>query len=80
MLAGCLWRLSRGCQHSEVVSGAFQQWQQCSPPLVQVFTSTACRLMLVAGKNAQLMVVTVEKVFCSLEFALSVWLYILYLL
>ena len=31
------------------------------PLLVQVFTSTACRLLFIAGENAQLMVVTVLK-------------------
>jgi len=29
-LAGCLWRQKSGCEYSEVVCGAFQQWwQQC---------------------------------------------------
>jgi len=32
-----------------------------SSPLVQIFTSTACRLLFIAGKNAQLMVVTMLK-------------------
>ena len=26
MLAECLWITKRGCEHSEVVGGAFQQW------------------------------------------------------
>jgi len=26
--AECLWRPNSGCEHSESVSGAFQQWQQ----------------------------------------------------
>ena len=43
-----------------------------SPLLVQIFMSTACRLLFIAGKNVYLMVVTVSKnVFCSWEFALS---------
>jgi len=32
-----------------------------SPPLVQIFISAACRLLFIAGKNAYLMVKTVEK-------------------
>jgi len=32
-----------------------------SHPLVQIFTSASCRLLLVAGKNTQLMVVAVLK-------------------
>ena len=43
-----------------------------SPLLVQMFTSAACKLLFIAGENAQLMVVTIEKkMFCNLEFALS---------
>ena len=30
-----------------------------SPPLMHIFTSTACRLLFIARENAQLMVVTV---------------------
>jgi len=43
---------------STVVGGAFQQWwfQQWSPPVIQVFTSTACRLLFIAVKNVYLMV------------------------
>ena len=32
-----------------------------SPLLVQIFTSVACRFLFVAGKNAQLMVLTMLK-------------------
>ena len=32
-----------------------------SPPLVQIFMSAACRLLFMAGKNAQLMMVTMLK-------------------
>ena len=32
-----------------------------SPPLVQIFISAVCRLLFIAGKNAYLMVKTVEK-------------------
>jgi len=31
------------------------------PPLVQIVMSAACRLLFIAGDNAQLMVVIVEK-------------------
>ena len=39
-----------------------------SLPLVQIFTSAACRLLFITGKNAQLTMVTVLK---DSEFALS---------
>ena len=32
-----------------------------SPPLVQIFMGTACRLLFITGENTQLMVVTVLK-------------------
>ena len=32
-----------------------------SPLVVQILTSTACRLLFIAGENAELMVVTVLK-------------------
>ena len=32
-----------------------------SPPLVQIFKCTACRLTFIAGKNVQLMIVTALK-------------------
>ena len=39
--------------------------------LVEKFTSTACRLLFMAGENAELMMVTVEKlVLYSREFSL----------
>ena len=47
-----------------------RQWVVCfssdninsgSPPLVQIVTSVACRLLFIAGKNAQLMVVIMWK-------------------
>ena len=49
---------------------AVRQWVVCfssdninsgSPPLVQIVTSAACRLLFIAGKNAQLMVVIMWK-------------------
>jgi len=51
-----------------------RQWVVCfssgdsvsvSPPLVQLLLQAACRLLFIAGENAQLMVVTVLK--------MSVW-------
>jgi len=39
----------------------FSSGNSGSPLLMQVFTSTACRLLFITGNNAQLMVVTVEK-------------------
>ena len=46
--------------------------EQLSPPLVHVFTSVACRLVFIAGENAELIGGRyAEKiVFCSQEFAL----------
>ena len=47
-----------------------RQWVVCffsgnsdsgSPPLVQIFMGTACRLLFIIGENAQLMVLTVLK-------------------
>lgn len=32
-----------------------------SPPLVQIFTSSACRLLFIVGENTQLMMMTVGK-------------------
>ena len=42
-----------------------------SCPLVQIFTSAACRLLFITSKNTELMVVTMwaKKAFCSWEFA-----------
>ena len=35
MLVECLWRPNSGCEHSEAVDGAFQQWwQQCERQVV----------------------------------------------
>jgi len=58
-LAGCLLRRCNGCEHSEVVSGVFQQ--QCSSSSCETlrhlcwhffFTSMACRLSVITGENA----------------------------
>lgn len=52
-----------------------------SPLLVQMFTSAACKLLFIAGENAHLMVVTIEKkMFCNLEFALSNSVIVLFVL
>lgn len=50
-----------GAAHGEVVPGVFQQWQQQSFPLVQMFMSMACKLMFVPGENTELAVVTAGK-------------------
>ena len=53
-----LWRLKSGCEHREVVSGAFQQWQQQHERRATfwmakwIFKSVACRLFFIASKNA----------------------------
>ena len=56
-----LWRTKTGCEHSEAVGGAFQQWWQWSPLLVQTVTSTVHRLRFITGENSELMVVTMLK-------------------
>ena len=61
ILAESFWRSNSGCNHSEAVDSMFQRWNSNSGslPLVLIFRSMAC--LLIAGKNAQLMVDTVEK-------------------
>ena len=72
MLAEHFWKPSNGCEHSETVGGAFQQWwqwktshvlvghAQLSPQLVQIFMNTVCRLMFIFG-GVHLTVVTMSK-------------------
>jgi len=43
------------------MSGAFQQWQQWVTSTDAGFYKKACRLLFVAGENAQLMVLTMLK-------------------
>ena len=40
---------------------SFSNGDSGSPALVQIFMSAACRLLFIAGENAQLMVVTTLK-------------------
>ena len=42
------------CEHSEMCVVCFSSGDgdSGSPPLVQIFTSTACRLLFIAGENA----------------------------
>ena len=47
MLAEYLWRRKSGCEHSEAAGG-----DSGSSLLVQIFTSTACRLLFITGENA----------------------------
>jgi len=44
----------QGCEHSEAVCGAFQQWRQqhWSPPVVTIFMSVVCRLSFFSDENA----------------------------
>ena len=66
------WRSLNRAEYGEqtVDMSIVRWWMMCwnsgdsdngSPPLVQIFTSSACKLLFIAGKNAQLMVVTVLK-------------------
>jgi len=63
-LATCLWRPNRECDHNKAVGGTFQQWQQQHErqvtfhTTIQIFTITACRLLLIACENAKQMVET----------------------
>ena len=64
MLVECLWRPNSGCEHTEAVGGAFQQWWQwCEREVMtmQIFMRAACRLLFITGRNALLMVVTILK-------------------
>lgn len=56
-----LWRPTSGYEHSEALGGAFQEWQQWVTSIGADFKSTACRLLFMAGENAQRMVVTILK-------------------
>ena len=57
MLAECFWKPNGECEHSEAVSGVFQQQQQWWERqatfwrAAQIFTSTACRLCFIDGEN-----------------------------
>jgi len=59
-LAEHLWKPNSRC-HTEAMSGAFQQWQQWVTSTDAGFYKKACRLLFVAGENAQLMVLTMLK-------------------
>ena len=61
MLVEHLWKPNSGREHSEAVRGTFQQCDSGSATLIQFFVSIVCRLLLITGENAQLMVVTVLK-------------------
>lgn len=50
-----------GCKHSEPWVVHFNSGNSGSPLLVQIVVSMACRLLFIAGKNAQLMVVAISK-------------------
>ena len=62
MLAECLWWPTFECEHSEAVVVHFITDDSGSgaPPLVQI-VSTACRLLFIAGENAQLRIVAMLK-------------------
>jgi len=57
MLAEHLRRPNTQCELSEVVGGVFQQWQQQHErqatfwTAMQIFMSTACRLLFITGEN-----------------------------
>jgi len=63
ILAGHFWRPNSRCELSEAVSVVFQGWWQWHDSLatfqiaMQIFTSVACRLLFIASKSTELMVV-----------------------
>ena len=70
LLSECFWRPKSGCEHREVVGGAFQQWrQQWSPLLVQICMNAACRLFL--RMHSFWWWLHWKTAFCSWEFAPS---------
>ena len=70
----CFWRPTSGCEHSETVDDVFQQrwqWQWVISTGRDIYEH-GMYLLFIAGKNAQLMVVTVlKKNVCSWEFVLQ---------
>ena len=62
-----LWSPNSGCEYSETVGGAFQQWWQQHErqatfwKAMQIFTSSTCRHLFMAAKNAQLMVTMLKS-------------------
>jgi len=54
--AECLWNV--GCEHSEEVDHAFQQWHSRLP---LICTSEAGWLLFISGKNTELMMVSTLK-------------------
>ena len=60
-LTECLWRTNSGCEHSEVVGSAFQQWQQWVTSAGADFYERSIQLLLIAGKNALLTMVMMLK-------------------
>ena len=60
MLAECWWTLSSGCEHSEAAGDELQLcwlWHERQTTFCRamlIFMSTACRFLLIAGKNAEL--------------------------
>ena len=55
------WRPDSGCEHSEAVAVHFSSDNSEKLLLVQTFTSEACRLLFIAGENAELMMVAMLK-------------------
>jgi len=53
-----LWRPNSGCEHSEGLVILFSNYDSGAPLLVQLLMSEAYRLLFIAAKNAQLMLVT----------------------
>ena len=58
MLAECFWRPISGCEHSELVSGTFQQWwqqhegQAMFQTAMRIFMNVAYSFLFIAGEKA----------------------------
>ena len=61
MLAERLQRQNSGCEHSEAVGGAFQQWQQWVTSAGAEFCERGMQPLSIAGENARVMAITVLK-------------------
>ena len=70
ILAEHLWRPNSAREHSEAVGDVFQPWWQgCERQAIfwtamQILTSVMCRILVIAGRNAWLMVITMLKEMC----------------
>lgn len=66
MFAEHLWKTNSGCDHSEAMAGALcGDSNHAPPPLMQIFTNVACKLLFIAGKKKYAELMVVKDMFCS---------------